>query len=60
VDRVYGGTGDDSIGVAGNAATGATEIVDCGPGTEDLVRFDEGVDVVMNCEFLNEGRGVGS
>jgi Ca2+-binding RTX toxin-like protein len=54
VDRVYGGTGDDHIFVAGNAATGAKEIVDCGPGTRDFVLFDEGVDVVMNCEFRNE------
>jgi len=49
VDRVFGGTGDDDIWVAGNAATGAKEIVECGPGT-DTVHFDEGVDVVMNCE----------
>jgi Ca2+-binding RTX toxin-like protein len=52
VDRVNGGTGDDHIFVAGNAATGAKEIVECGPGTEDFVRFDEGVDVVNDtCEI---------
>jgi Ca2+-binding RTX toxin-like protein len=50
VDRVYGGTGDDIIFLAGNAATGAKEIVDCGPGTDE-VHFDEGVDVVTNCEL---------
>jgi Ca2+-binding RTX toxin-like protein len=52
VDRVYGGTGDDEFWVAGNAATGAKEIVECGPGT-DAVHFDEGVDVVNDtCEAL--------
>ena len=50
VDRIYGDRGADSIVVYGNAATGAREIVDCGPGT-DSVSFDEGVDVVKNCEI---------
>jgi Ca2+-binding RTX toxin-like protein len=54
VDRVFGGTGDDEIWVAGNAASGAKEIVDCGLGTEDFVSFDEGVDVVTNCELGND------
>jgi Ca2+-binding RTX toxin-like protein len=50
VDRVYGGTGDDDISVGGNAATGAKEIVDCGPGT-DTVGYDEGVDIIDDtCE----------
>jgi Ca2+-binding RTX toxin-like protein len=53
VDRVYGGTGDDHISVAGNAATGTKEIVECGPGT-DTVHFDEGVDIVNDtCEELH-------
>jgi Ca2+-binding RTX toxin-like protein len=53
VDRIYGERGDDTINVAGNAEVGdsAKEIVDCGPGTDE-VWFDEGVDVVKdNCEI---------
>ena len=46
-DAVFGGFGDDLIGVDEN---NSADQVDCGPGT-DTVIFDKGVDTVTNCEI---------
>jgi Ca2+-binding RTX toxin-like protein len=48
VDRVYGDKENDRISVGPNSTK---EIVDCGPGAEDWVRFDPSVDVIKNCEI---------
>ena len=44
VDGLYGGAGDDVI----DAADGAIDIVDCGPGTDEVTA--DGNDDVENCE----------
>jgi Ca2+-binding RTX toxin-like protein len=55
VDRIYGEDGNDHINVSQRRLVWldlpvSKAIVDCGPGTEDSVIFDEGVDVIKNCE----------
>ena len=58
VDRLYGGSGDDSINTAqrdtGTGAAVTKEVIDCGPGT-DTVFYDKGTDKVENCEIKNGG-----
>jgi Ca2+-binding RTX toxin-like protein len=49
VDRLFGDRGKDNVRVEDNSTK---EIVDCGPDT-DTVFFDEGVDVIKNCEIKN-------
>jgi Ca2+-binding RTX toxin-like protein len=56
VDRVYGGDGDDRINAEQRSYVSdgynmevTKEIVDCGPG-DDTVTYDEGLDVLLNCE----------
>jgi Ca2+-binding RTX toxin-like protein len=51
VDRLFGEDGDDWIYAAYGDGRITKEIIDCGPGTSDEVDFDEGVDVVKNCEI---------
>ena len=46
VDRSYGEEGNDRI----YAIDGNEDIIDCGPGTDDLVRRDVGIDTIKNCE----------
>jgi hypothetical protein len=52
--RFYGEDGDDLItahqGSSGGDVPVSKAIVDCGPGTDE-VYFDEGVDVIKNCEI---------
>ena len=60
VDHLYGDDGIDYIHVSQRQTQRlngkpippvSKEIVDCGPGADDTVLFDEGIDVVMdNCE----------
>lgn len=54
VDRIYGDRGNDQIHASrfDNPQSPITkEIIDCGPGTHDVVSYDEGVDVVNDtCE----------
>lgn len=56
VDRVFGGRGNDYVqtyqrGLATELGVKITrEIVDCGPGDEDVVYFDKDLDTVKNCE----------
>jgi len=59
VDRLYGEAGNDLIRASQREHNMNTlvpnvpvtkEIIDCGGGQSDVVRFDEGVDVVTNCE----------
>lgn len=47
-DLLDAGPGDDSVRTTDNL----TDLVDCGPGV-DTVFFDEGLDVIKNCEILN-------
>ena len=53
-DKVFGGPGDDIVrgGSHGRPDDGARDILDCGQGT-DTVYFTPGVDVVSDCEMLN-------
>jgi Ca2+-binding RTX toxin-like protein len=46
VDRSYGEEGNDRI----YAIDGNEDIIDCGPGTNDLVRRDVGIDTTTGCE----------
>jgi Ca2+-binding RTX toxin-like protein len=46
VDRSYGEEGNDHI----YAIDGNEDIIDCGPGTGDIVRRDVGIDTIINCE----------
>jgi Ca2+-binding RTX toxin-like protein len=46
VDRSYGEEGNDRI----YAVDGNEDIINCGPGTDDLVRRDVGLDTINNCE----------
>ena len=58
VDLLYGEGGNDYFGVnQSDIGPGPVtkEIVDCGPGPYDEVVYDEGVDVVKNCEWLRTG-----
>jgi Ca2+-binding RTX toxin-like protein len=45
-DTIFGGEGDDVIGVEDN---NSADKVDCGPG-KDTVVLEKGVDTVTNCE----------
>jgi len=45
-DTIFGGKGDDQIGVEEN---NSADTVDCGPG-QDTVVLEKGVDTVTNCE----------
>jgi Ca2+-binding RTX toxin-like protein len=54
VDRLFGDEGNDLVIVFSEfqpALYKTKEIVDCGPGSADEVWFEEGVDVVKNCEI---------
>jgi Ca2+-binding RTX toxin-like protein len=55
VDRIYGEDGNDHIEVSQRSIPEdvpvSKAIVDCGPGAQDEVVFDEGVDVIKNCEI---------
>jgi Ca2+-binding RTX toxin-like protein len=58
VDQIYGGRGNDSVNAAQRTASGAPvtkEIVNCGPGSSDMVYFDRRKDVIRNCEIKREG-----
>jgi Ca2+-binding RTX toxin-like protein len=46
VDRSYGEEGNDRI----YAIDGNEDIINCGPGTGDIVRRDVGIDTINNCE----------
>jgi hypothetical protein len=46
VDRSYGEEGNDRI----YAIDGNEDIINCGPGTGDIVRRDVGIDTIINCE----------
>jgi Ca2+-binding RTX toxin-like protein len=46
LDRSYGEEGNDRI----YAIDGNEDIINCGPGTDDLVRRDVGIDTINNCE----------
>jgi Ca2+-binding RTX toxin-like protein len=48
-DTFMGGNDKDEI----HARGGGKDNVDCGKGTEDLAAYDEGVDMVRNCERLD-------
>jgi hypothetical protein len=53
VDRLYGEGGNDSISASQRQAQFSPvtkEIIDCGAGAQDEVYYDEGLDVVKNCE----------
>jgi Ca2+-binding RTX toxin-like protein len=39
-DKVYGGEGDE-------------DVINCGRGTQDIVRYDVGLDTITNCEIKN-------
>jgi Ca2+-binding RTX toxin-like protein len=58
VDYYYGEDGNDDITVNqsgwvfGPNGPVTKEVVDCGPGDDDTVTFDEGVDDIKNCENL--------
>jgi Ca2+-binding RTX toxin-like protein len=51
VDRVYGGTGNDTVEAQRDYGYPKTkDIVDCGKGADDTVYFDRGLDEVKSCE----------
>ena len=54
-DRVFGGDGDDLVrgGTAEQTNDGVRDFLDCGAGTQDVVYFVPGQDVVQNCEIPN-------
>jgi Ca2+-binding RTX toxin-like protein len=60
-DKVEGGEGNDTIDIA----DGKADLVDCGPGDDDTVVFDSGVDraapgtpeATGNCENFEVSRG---
>jgi RTX calcium-binding nonapeptide repeat (4 copies) len=45
-DTVYGGRGADRIG----AVDGQRDVIDCGRGRSDAVRYDLVLDTIKNCE----------
>jgi RTX calcium-binding nonapeptide repeat (4 copies) len=51
VDHVFGDRGNDTVEAEKAYGYPKTkDIVDCGPGENDTVYFDKGLDVVKNCE----------
>ena len=48
-DTVKGGDGNDDV----FANDGNRDVVDCGRGSQDIVRYDEGLDTIRNCEIEN-------
>ncbi len=49
-DKVFGGPGDDTI----STSDGAKDVVDCGGDEDEVVSFDEGLDVISNnCEITD-------
>jgi hypothetical protein len=51
VDHVFGDRGNDTVEAQKAYGYPKTkDIVDCGPGENDTVYFDKGLDVVTNCE----------
>lgn len=51
-DTIHGGSGNDRIDVTDKGVNGAPDFVDCGPGDNDRVSFDVGIDTVINCEVM--------
>jgi hypothetical protein len=47
VDIVKGGSGNDDI----FANDGNVDIIDCGGGKQDIVRYDVGLDTIKHCEI---------
>ncbi len=54
-DRVFGGDGDDLVrgGTAEQTNDGVRDFLDCAAGTQDMVYFVPGQDMVQNCEISN-------
>jgi len=51
IDHVFGDRGNDTVEAEKAYGYPKTkDIVDCGPGQNDTVYFDKGLDVVTNCE----------
>ena len=50
-DTVRGGPGNDFV----FSADGHTDKIHCGGGTRDSAHFDQGVDIVLDCEIRNRG-----
>jgi hypothetical protein len=48
-DTVKGDAGDDDV----FANDGNKDVIDCGRGSQDIVRYDVGIDTIRNCEILH-------
>jgi Ca2+-binding RTX toxin-like protein len=48
-DTVEGGRGADNV----YANDGNEDVINCGRGTQDIVRYDVGLDTIRNCEIKN-------